>query len=92
MPKKLLFILLSMIITLLTPVFADTEVFTSAEEQKFIDEYSLKYHLPPSFIRDSLASAAFIQSTYNTQVAIANAPPPCEYCPAFAPTAAAPAP
>ena len=75
MPKKLLFILLSMIITLLTPVFADTEVFTSAEEQKFIDEYSLKYHLPPSFIRDSLASAAFLQSTYNTQVAIANAPP-----------------
>lgn len=54
--------------------YADDEVFTEAQQQKFIQDYALKYHLPASFIKDSLAKADFIQSTYDTQVAIFNAP------------------
>lgn len=60
---------------ILIPIYANSEpVFDDEQEQKFIDEYALRYHLPAEYIRDSLKNAVFQQSTYQTQVAIQNAP------------------
>lgn len=46
---------------------SDERVFTEEQQEAFIQKYSLKYKLPPNYIKEVLAQAKFKQASYDSQ-------------------------
>ncbi len=66
MLRKISIILCGCII--INNAFADTNVYTQRQLDDFIQKFSLKYKLPPEYIRDSLAKAKFQEDSYLSQM------------------------